>query len=401
MATKSEINDVTISSSTRDCKKFKKLPVHVVEDHNQVIPIIYRCIGSKHLPLNGNLLLHLDSHPDMSIPVDMPADTVWDKFELYNRLSIENWIIPAVYAGHFQTVIWCKPPWAKQFDDGRYIFTVGKHKINKNIRVTCTESYYVSEALYADETDLENCCVLNFIVCTVGENLIYPVDSLDRNDLNNIKAILNETLSSNNLSFVLDIDLDFFSTRNPFKSLYKNANLYEELQNIYSYSGPVDKNNHDEIKRVVRFRQGQLDLLKNLWLHLSKNDSCDNFNYISGCDSFGVDFNSVKNLALKVKSFYNEIDWEMIHEAGLTCDDTELPEHVSTKQEIEYLLEFGLNDLLKVLPYNPVIVTISRSSEDDYCPPEVVDWIQNQVLELLRKFFVSTELTLNYLEDSE
>nr|CAD7407913.1 unnamed protein product [Timema poppensis] len=51
-----------------------------------VLPFIYRCMGSKHLPLEGNTIIHLDSHPDMLIPKEMAADTVWDKHELF-RLS--------------------------------------------------------------------------------------------------------------------------------------------------------------------------------------------------------------------------------------------------------------------------------------------------------------------------
>lgn len=52
----------------------------------QVLPFIYRCMGSKHLPLEGNTIIHLDSHPDMLIPKDMPADTVWDKHELFRSV---------------------------------------------------------------------------------------------------------------------------------------------------------------------------------------------------------------------------------------------------------------------------------------------------------------------------
>nr|CAD7442966.1 unnamed protein product [Timema bartmani] len=48
-----------------------------------VLPFIYRCMGSKHLPLEGNTIIHLDSHPDMLIPREMAADTVWDKHELF------------------------------------------------------------------------------------------------------------------------------------------------------------------------------------------------------------------------------------------------------------------------------------------------------------------------------
>lgn len=99
-----------------------------------VLPFIYRAIGSKHLPDSNISFLHLDSHPDLLIPVNMPADTVFDKEALFGELSIENWIMPAVYAGHFSQVIWLHPTWAQQIREGKHRFLVGKDISTTTIR---------------------------------------------------------------------------------------------------------------------------------------------------------------------------------------------------------------------------------------------------------------------------
>ncbi|KAK2579837.1 hypothetical protein KPH14_007522 [Odynerus spinipes] len=115
-------------------KYFKKVPIYVVEGHDEALPFIYRCLGSKHLPFEGNTFIHLDSHPDMLLPKAMQADTVWDKDQLFGEISIENWILPAAYAGHLKHLIWVKPPWAKQMSDGVTTFLIGRHKESGTIR---------------------------------------------------------------------------------------------------------------------------------------------------------------------------------------------------------------------------------------------------------------------------
>ena len=50
----------------------KLVPVYIVEDHDDALPVIYKAIGSKKLPLVGTVLIHFDAHPDLLSP-DIPV----------------------------------------------------------------------------------------------------------------------------------------------------------------------------------------------------------------------------------------------------------------------------------------------------------------------------------------
>ena len=57
-------------------KKFKKIPVFIVENHDNVMEFLLKCFATRHLPFENIMMIHFDSHPDMCIPRLMPAKTV-------------------------------------------------------------------------------------------------------------------------------------------------------------------------------------------------------------------------------------------------------------------------------------------------------------------------------------
>uniref|UniRef100_A0A182T484 Uncharacterized protein n=1 Tax=Anopheles maculatus TaxID=74869 RepID=A0A182T484_9DIPT len=151
-------------------RSFEKIPIFVVEDHHEVLTFLYRCLGSKHLPLHGNRIVHFDSHPDMCIPKHMPANYVFHKDYLLDSISIENWLMPTVFAGHVERIVWIKPPWSDQIPKGKFEFHVGEFE--GSIRTDSTLEYFVSEGCYQPEEKLENRRRLRLEVCSVEE---YPV----------------------------------------------------------------------------------------------------------------------------------------------------------------------------------------------------------------------------------
>lgn len=368
-------------------KRYKEIPIFIVEDHNDVLPFIYRSIGSKHLPFVDNTIIHFDSHPDMLIPRNMKADTVFDKYKLFDSLSIENWILPAAFAGHLSKILWVKPPWANQIENGNHNFSIGREQNSDEIRVTSLDNYFLSDGLYCTKDMLKDIKEIEFEVLTLGNV------STSKSDLKYTAKLLDRYVKNGD-SFILDIDLDYFSTRNPFKGLYKNACLYDHLKSIYSFSTP-DKSNLKNVEEFVANRKMKLEQLESAWSYFGRNRS------LKGFEGSLIPVSIIEELGNKVLSFYNEVDWEMIHEAGCTCDDTDLPEHVSSREEITFMLSNSFSEFLKLLPSAPTIVTISRSSEDDYCPPEEVDWIEEEVVSLVKTHFNTTNVILHYLEDNK
>ncbi|XP_063475975.1 UPF0489 protein C5orf22 homolog isoform X3 [Symphalangus syndactylus] len=307
-------------------RRYPKLPVWVVEDHQEVLPFIYRAIGSKHLPASNISFLHFDSHPDLLIPVNMPADTVFDKETLFGELSIENWIMPAVYAGHFSHVIWFHPTWAQQIREGRHHFLVGKDTSTTTIRVTGTDHYFLSDGLYVPEDQLENQKPLQLDVimvkpyklcnnqeendavssakkpklaledsentastyCDSSSEGLEKDTATQRSDQTCLEpscscssenqecqtaASTGEILEilKKGKAFVLDIDLDFFSVKNPFKEMFTQEE-YKILQELYQFKKPGTNLTEEDLVDIVDTRIHQLEDLEATFADLCDGD---------------------------------------------------------------------------------------------------------------------------------
>uniref|UniRef100_A0A8C6ZDR8 CE022 protein n=1 Tax=Nothoprocta perdicaria TaxID=30464 RepID=A0A8C6ZDR8_NOTPE len=435
-------------------RSYAALPVCVVEDHQDVLPFIYRAIGSKHLPASNISFVHLDSHPDLLIPVNMPADTVFDKEALFSELSIENWIMPAVYAGHISQVIWLHPPWAQQISEGKHDFLIGKDISTTTIRVTGTDHYFLSDGLYVPADQLENKKPLSLHVILI--NPTEALNNLEENDKaasakrvklstddtastapasssvipgdldhscssGKNKGIQNtstqngtETLSEGSASCssrnsecpirevvedvcqalqkgdacVLDIDLDFFSVKNPFKEMYTQVSMKTDNPLV------ISKGTNEGLLDCVENRVHQLEDLEAAFADLCDSDDEETLQKWASYPGM----KPLVQLVHSLKSRMETPDYEMVHQAGLTCDYIELPHHVSTEEEIEGLIR-SIELLLKNMP-KPTLVTIARSSLDDYCPSEQVDVIQEKVLGLLRSAYGSLDVHLDYSSSS-
>lgn len=427
-------------------RSYKELPVWIVEDHHDVVRHIYRAIASRHLPLKNIKMVHLDSHPDLLIPVNMSADTVFDKDKLFSELSIENWIMPMVYAGHVSCVAWLHPYWAQQIREGEHRMAVGRDSSTTTIRVTSTDNYFLSDGLYVSEKQLENSKPLRLNVVKVnpvkpthgslpGENVeedierwfakrahteyntdgeascseplltctdtLQPAEGSYRTGLGNddeegstsyiVKRI--STFLSETEPYILDIDLDFFSCKNPFKELYTQEE-YAILKELYNFRGPSLNAEEEELDECVDRRVRQLEDLEAAFADLLEDDGEETVTRWASHPGMA----SLAQLVSSLKSRNLCPDYEMVHQAGLTCDSVELPHHISTDKEIDTLIS-AVQLFLKALP-KPTLITMSRSSLDEYCPVEQVDSVQSRVLAVLESLYGPLDLHKDFENSS-
>ena len=322
-------------------------------------------------------MIHFDSHPDLLLPSDIKASDMSNIYGLYEKLSIENWILPACFLGVIDTIIWIKPPWSTQIKQGHFEFKIGRHKDSQKVLITCIENYFVAEGIICDPADLLDTKDINLYVVELSNEPVNP------NILNHLREILVGKPA------ILDIDLDFFSTRNPFLNLYSEINLYQSLKQIYKFqSVPENLPPGEKLKLALESSQNRKELLDNLddlTSHLAQGGSANNYEGDAG--EYFHHFSMIQK-AIQQNCGKNErIDWKMIHDAGCTCDDTDLPHHVSSNEEISILLR-QTRTFLQNLSAQLTVITVARSSLDEFCPENQVEMIQSQLIDLLQTLVV-------------
>ncbi|XP_073933779.1 UPF0489 protein C5orf22 homolog isoform X4 [Castor canadensis] len=379
-------------------RRYPELPVWVVEDHQEVLPFVYRAIGSKHLPASNIRFLHFDSHPDLLIPVNMPADTVFDKETLFGVTSTDHYFLSdGLYVPEDQLenqkplqldVIMVKPyKLCNNQDENAAVSSAKKPKLaledaENAVSANCDSHL---EGLQKDTVTQKSDQACREPSCPCSS------ESQQCHSTANTGEMLEMVKKGD--AFVLDIDLDFFSVKNPFKEMFTQEE-YKILQELYQFKKPASNLTEDDLVDVVDTRIHQLEDLEATFADLCDGD--DEETIQRWASNPGME--SLVPLVQSLKKRMEVPDYEMVHQAGLTCDYSELPHHISTEQEIEYLIQ-SVYYLLKNLP-KPTLVTIARSSLDDYCPSEQVDIIQEKVLNVLRSLYGTLDTHLVYSAES-
>lgn len=88
----------------------------------------------------------------------------------------------------------------------------------------------------------------------------------------------------------------------------------------------------------------------------------ESLNYINFCLFLFRRFEAVERIYREVTKVYadSEIDWTYVHDAGCTRDDTDLPHHVTSQNDLDRLITGTFRVFLASLPASPTIVTVAR-----------------------------------------
>jgi hypothetical protein len=158
------------------------IPLVVVEEHHEAFYVWNYAVQKGWLAPNGNTLLHVDNHADMSVPrLRRRLTSIGGLSDLaeftYHELDIGNFIWPAVYLGVFSRVLWLRYRQETGAGGWRTIFICSKDDDKREFVTASTLGPY------ENSQDIRS---VEYAPITTGEHL------------------------STEFPVILDIDLDYF-----------------------------------------------------------------------------------------------------------------------------------------------------------------------------------------------
>eukprot|EP01036_Dinobryon_divergens_P023858 gene23858-32247_t len=341
--------------------------------------------------------IHFDAHPDLSIPSEGSCVSDWkDKDRLFDALrtegGISEFIIPLVTNGFIGNVKWIRSPWSYQFADDEkvniHIFDAICDETGKKKPFTSyvCSPYYIDDGCAMSESEL-----LSQLSPSSGNCFTFPFNV---GTCDSLRSKLQQTTicaGPGSINWILDICLDYFSTSNPFRSeiiqsLKEDLSLeddsilvsyWEIIMNAYQY---MRFRGHDGSRNIREWRKRSLATFNSRTLiRESTNDEAFLALYSEEHMAMGRAY-------VDLMGRLCDATRQLIVQAGSMLL---LPHHRSNSEEIAALMvgmEGYLGDLL-LLNGPPRLVTIAKSAEDGYTPPQQVEELCTAVLAMLCRVF--------------
>jgi hypothetical protein len=114
MATHDLANSENMKSDTKILSGIPFSQTFIIEEHNEAFFIWHYARMNHQIPQTGNILLHVDEHADMDIPIlsdslGKVAPDLRDALRFTrNNIGIGEFIIPSVYQGLFSKIYWMR-----------------------------------------------------------------------------------------------------------------------------------------------------------------------------------------------------------------------------------------------------------------------------------------------------
>jgi len=378
-------------------KKYKEIPVNVVDEHDGTMVVMLRAIEQGYLPRTGIKLLHFDSHPDLGcIPEKFSGynDMYNQKYsirEVYDSTDIATFITPMCLMNHVDFVVWACSYWCDQFNPGTWKLLVGKDKNDGILKIAAPGNKKLACLDYWD-TGGSTCKVEDFeyyrewtlMVVRYGKNCKLPQKQLDR---------LVEEFDEGH--WVLDIDEDFFSCNNPYFDEFRDLfgeKMHKIVKKVYNHA-----TDYEELEEAL-MSMFRTQSYKKSWSRFSKSSTCTHLLELMTCKSKKKVLKELHaflrknwpNGGLDDESSDSEDEWDGwgvkdfftlddLHRTGqLAC----LPHHISTAKEIKTLMN-DVDDLLGEMT-DPTIVTVATSRLDRYLPDSQAGPIHGLLENMLR-----------------
>jgi hypothetical protein len=189
--------------------------------HDRALAHWIAAVTSGRLPREGVTVVHVDAHPDLSLPrAPFPRGFRDDARAVLAHTHIASFQLAAVRMGFVDEIVWLRPRWAETFPDGPRTFQMGE-LASGELAVDDPSDHYVLDEGWAPGAALRDTQPVQFRVI--------PLDTAAQTGLLAASPV------------ILDIDLDVFATRNPYADRLRRAGFtdadLDALRRIFTPSG--------------------------------------------------------------------------------------------------------------------------------------------------------------------
>lgn len=316
----------------------------------------------------------------------------WEKL-LSLKIDIGDFIMPLVFQGKIERIIWVFPSWEKYCKDYKETFNVGN--VKGTSRFSCDSGHFIFSGEAGIRTKLDN-----------RQRVQVEFTSLE-----NLKSI--DIVPENTL---LDIDLDFFSTHNPAllylsdefnKTIPYLQKLVEPLrfENLCITKEDMSEeetgfySNHEESYNLY-VQYGYLDYIykkafPNKKRPISDEKSLEEIKPLieKWCYKYPLSaFYELKHFLdervhhpLSNKTFTRNYKPKLINILQYCVT---FPHHKSSRSDILKFIKRVTKYLQEKFTTPPAYTTISMSKSDEHTPSDQVDFILNEIYIMIYKIFI-------------